>query len=364
MVFRADASLQIGTGHVMRCITLAGELTRLGHTCSFICREHQGHLGDYIVEKGYSVTLLPAPLSTDVHLRGKIPEDYACWLGVPWQIDCTQSLCAIEASNPDWLVVDHYALDARWERSVAHAVNKIMVIDDLANRPHECSVLLDQNLGRLPSDYDALVPFSCKRFIGPRYALLRPEFVALRSQSLARREHPKINRILISLGGVDQANVTGEVLTAFSHSSLPASTELDIVMGPSAPHLSIVRQQAAGSRFRTEVIINAQDMAERMHRADLSIGAAGSTSWERCCMGLPSVTIVLAENQRGIAEALAISKAALIIDGQPVKEKLVELLNYCSDNFEALYSLSRCAAQVCDGVGAILVATTLAKENQ
>ena len=362
VVFRADASIQIGTGHVMRCLTLADQLTRQGHDCWFICREHPGHLGDVIISKGYSLSLLPAQTATSPQQKTSASDDYARWLGVPWQEDARQTLDAISTQHPDWLVVDHYALDAQWERTLSSAVGKIMVIDDLANRPHECALLLDQNLGRVSSDYDGLLPAECLRLIGPRYALLRPEFAALREQSLSRRKNPELKRILISLGGVDRTNVTGEVLTALAHSSLPASTELDIVMGASAPYLEEVRQQAAQLPFNARVNVNVQDMAERMCFADLSIGAAGSTSWERCCMGLPSVTVILAENQRAIAEALANYKAGLCVDIPKVTEKLTSLIEMYAGDAEARMLISQNAAQVCDGGGANWVVSAFAGE--
>ena len=198
IVFRTDASIQIGTGHVMRCLTLADELARHGHECRFVCREQQGHLGNLISSKGYGLALLPAPVRSKRYIESEVSENYASWLGVPWQEDAQESLQVIEALKADWLVVDHYALDAEWEKALAHAVGNIMVVDDLANRAHDCALLLDQNLGREQEDYDGLVTDKCERLIGPGYALLRPEFSALRDQSLARRITPELNRILIT----------------------------------------------------------------------------------------------------------------------------------------------------------------------
>ena len=171
-IFRTDASIQIGTGNVMRCLTLADEITRHGHNCRFVCREYQGHLGDVISSKGYNLTLLPAPTENEHFVGVEYPGIYATWLGVPWQKDARQTLGAIESLKADWLVVDHYGLDAEWEEKLAHAVCNIMVLDDLANRGHVCTILLDQNLGRGPEDYEGLIPDACERLIGPRYALL------------------------------------------------------------------------------------------------------------------------------------------------------------------------------------------------
>src|SRR5690606_18350155 len=315
VAFRADASVQIGTGHVMRCLTLADELTRQGHEFLFVCREHEGHLGELITSKGYGLTLLPSCSDNELDTKDSRSDNYARWLGLPWQEDARQTLDALTPWQPDWLVVDHYALDAEWERSLANAVGSIMVIDDLANRPHECALLLDQNLGRVESDYDGLLPVDCQRLIGPGFALLRPEFANLREQSLNRRQQPELKRILISLGGVDRTNVTAQVLDAISESALPASTELDIIMGAAAPYLDEIRQQAARMPFKATVSAGVTDMAERMCLADLSIGAAGSTSWERCCLGLPSILLVLAENQRAASEAIKGTGAAIIAGG-------------------------------------------------
>lgn len=354
VAFRTDASVQIGTGHVMRCLTLADELTRQGHECWFVCREHDGHLGDLIASKGYDLTLLPSPGNNEPDANDRNSENYALWLGVPQQDDARQTLGPLKAWKPDWLVVDHYALDAQWERSLANAAGKIMVIDDLANRPHECALLLDQNLGRAGSDYDGLVPVGCQRLIGPRYALLRPEFAKLREQSLKRRRNPELRRILVSLGGVDRTNATGRVLEALSESALPRSTELDILMGAAAPYLDDVRQQAARLPFQATVSVNVKDMAQRMCLADLSIGAAGSTSWERCCLGLPSIIVEIADNQAGIVAAVVRAGAGIAPSGLHTScfvhsfgkavTKAIEL--------SRLKIMSNSASEICDGDGA------------
>jgi UDP-2,4-diacetamido-2,4,6-trideoxy-beta-L-altropyranose hydrolase len=359
IAFRADASVQIGTGHVMRCLTLAGELTREGHQCLFICREHEGHLGDLIASKGYEVHLLPCARSTAQQPAVSTDNAHADWLGATWQEDAEQTLEILSPTKTDWLVVDHYALDARWERQVAKAVNRIMVIDDLADRHHECALLLDQNLGREETDYDELVPKDCVRLIGPEYALLRPEFDRLRERSLERRKKPELKRILISLGGVDQTNVTGEVLGTLAKTTLPADTELDIIMGASAPYLEEVRQQAEELPFKATVNVNVNDMAERMCLADLSIGAAGSTSWERCCLGSPTIIVVLAANQASGAKALEAAGAAITIDApEAVRQALPSVLAKASMP-KVLQLMNRAAAKITNGKGASLVALSM-----
>lgn len=352
-VFRADASVQIGTGHVMRCLTLADELVRQGHECRFVCREHKGHLGDLIADKGYGFTLLPLQSDNELDPRDRGADDCAYWLGVPWEEDARQTLDAVKAWQPDWLVVDHYTLDAQWESHVRNAIPgmRLMAIDDLADRPHEADVLLDQNLGRKPEDYRDLVPGHCRRLIGPRYALLRPEFAEWRHWSLERRRRSgPVKRLLVTLGGVDKDNVTGQVLDALSEAHFSEHLEITAVMGASSPWLGQVRNRRLQMPCPTEVVVNATDLAQRMANADLAIGAAGSTSWERCCLGLPSIVLVLANNQQAIAHALHVEGAAYAISANDAMRELVKQWSVITDR-DYLDSLGQRAASLVDGLG-------------
>jgi UDP-2,4-diacetamido-2,4,6-trideoxy-beta-L-altropyranose hydrolase len=182
---------------------------------------------------------------------------------------------------------------------------RLLVIDDLADRPHDCDLLLDQNLGRRAEEYRELLPPGAQTLIGPHYALLRPEFAALRAESLARREHPHLRHLLITMGGVDKDNATGAVLAALDDCNLPTDLRITVVLGPHAPWLAQVQARAAAMSRPTRVLAGVSNMARLMADADLAIGAAGSTSWERCCLGLPTILLVLAENQRLIAQSLA-----------------------------------------------------------
>ena len=360
IAFRADASIQIGMGHVMRCLTLAEELRRQGHQCLFICRNHEGHLADLITQKGVEHHLLRSPEPSGMFAIEEPKHAHSDWLGVSWQTDAAQTFEVLARDNTDWLVVDHYALDAKWEHQLAEAVGQVMVIDDLADREHECAVLLDQNLGREPSDYEKLVPPTCKKLIGPQYALLRPEFSELRPACLERRRSPELKRILISLGGVDRTNVTGEVLEALANSALAEDAELDIVMGSSAPHLESVKKQASQLPFQATVSVGVNDMAERMSRADLAIGAAGGTAWERCCLGLPSILLILADNQVAGTEALVKKRAAMTLEkNTPLNSSLPALLESLKSNFETLASMAKAAARLTNGEGTTTICRTL-----
>ena len=346
IVFRADASIQIGTGHVMRCLTLADELTLQGHDCWFICREHPGHLGDLITSKGYGITLLPPPPVQPPRQTNSASDDYELWLGVPWQVDAEETLDTITTMKLDWLVVDHYALDAQWEDTLSSAVGKIMVIDDLANRPHQCTLLLDQTFGRSVEDYKHWVSDNCQLLCGSQYALLRPEFAELRPYSLQRRSKPELRQLLITMGGVDKDNVTGRVLDALRESELPHDCRIVVILGATAPWLEVVKQQAEYLPWSTEVKVSVCNMAQLMADSDLAIGAAGATSWERCCLGLPGILITIAENQKTVALHLKKAGAAVCLSGFFDKEKL----NNASKILD-IKELSHNASLVCSGMG-------------
>jgi UDP-2,4-diacetamido-2,4,6-trideoxy-beta-L-altropyranose hydrolase len=307
VVFRTDASVTIGTGHVMRCLTLADALRARGAECHFVTRALPGHLGALIIERGHGVTLLAAPAGNAVMPSG--PPAHAAWAGVPWEQDLAETRAA--CGPADWLIIDHYAFDARWQRGLADRAERIMVIDDLADRPHVATLLLDQNLGREAADYDRLVPDACRRLIGPRFALLRPEFSAKRGASLQRRAGAELLHLLISMGGTDVVDATSTVLRALANATLPKNLRLSVVMGSRAPALGRVRELAAQMPWPTEVLVDVIDMARLMADADLAIGAGGSTTWERCCLGLPSIIVETAANQAGAVAAMQQVGAAI-----------------------------------------------------
>ncbi len=323
VALRADASLQMGSGHVMRCLTLADALKARGAQCHFISRAHPGHLLEAIYQRGYKVNSLVAPVIRaqaaikTIAIKVLDPQQepaHAAWLGSTWQADAQETAAVLADLQPNWLVVDHYALDQRWETALQPHYQKLMVIDDLADRPHCCDLLLDQNLGSEPEHYAQWVPAHCQVLTGPHYALLRPEFAELRPYSLQRRQaRPALRQLLITMGGVDQPNATGQVLQALKSCSLPADCSITVVMGLTAPWLKNVRELAAQMPWPTEVVVNVNDMARRMADSDLAIGAAGSTSWERCCLGLPTLMVVLAENQQASAQSLEAAHAARLI---------------------------------------------------
>ena len=373
VVFRTDASLQMGSGHVMRCLTLADALKAQGADCHFISREHPGHLLAVIRQRGYEVNSLVAhgqhALTAIKNIVNESPSPqqkpaHADWLGSTWQADAQEAAAILANLQPDWLVVDHYALDQRWEEALAPYYRKLLVIDDLADRPHRCDLLLDQNLGSMPQDYADLVPPHCRLLIGPRFALLRPEFAALRPYSLQRRQgQHALRHVLITMGGVDQFNATGQVLQALKTCVLPADCRVTVVMGLTAPWLQNVWELAAQMHWPTEVVVNVNDMAQRMAESDLAIGAAGSTSWERCCLGLPTLMVVLAENQQLGAQALEAARAARLIGA--VSDIAIQLPMAVAELIDSgcQRRMSLAANAITDGQGVQIVLQAMGEGN-
>ena len=346
ILFRVDASLHIGTGHVMRCLTLAKALKAQAAACLFICRAHEGNLIDYIKAQGFEARPLPFEPSTG--------DSHAGWLGCDWQTDAAQTRAAIGDARFDWLIVDHYALDMGWETEMRPVYEHLMVIDDLADRPHACDLLLDQNLGREAADYHALLKPECTTLLGPEFALLRPEFAEWRAQSLRRRAaNPRLKTLLITMGGVDQHNVTGQILTALKGCSLPDDVQIRVIMGPHAPWLAAVRAEAKTMPWPTQVLVGVSNMAELMAGSDLAIGAAGSTSWERCCLGLPTLALVLADNQIEAAQHLEKASAIELLGNTEANHWqtcLTEILSTLDS--KTLGALSQNARAIVDGTGA------------
>lgn len=356
VAFRVDASLQVGNGHVMRCLTLAQCLQAQGAQCAFISRPQAGDLFDLVRARGFVVHPLAATVSSNgVPSR---PDT-----GVDWALDAAQTRHALDGAGPfDWLVVDHYRVDHRWEAALQQVGRRLMVIDDLADRRHVCDLLLDQNLGRQRADYAALVPAGCVLLAGPAFALIEPVFAQHRARSLAHRPAGALARLLVSMGGVDASNATGRVLSALAGFAPSVGWRVDVVMGPHAPALQEVRQQARGMPAPTTVHVGIApaEMAELMAACDLAIGGAGGTAWERCCLGLPTLLVVLAENQRAGAQALVRAQAARMIGG--VEDIAIGLPAALSAVQQAalLARMSAAASAVADGQGVQRVAQALA----
>lgn len=278
--FRADASRDIGSGHVMRCMVLAAELRRRGADTRFICREAPGNLIALLRENNFPVETLPATI--DEHE------------------DAVLTARAMGADAADWLVVDHYGLSRAWEQAVRKATRKILAIDDIA-RAHDCDALLDQNFsGDAPDRYRGLVPDPCALMLGPRYALLQPDYADTPARD--RDAADAVRRVLVFFGGADAGNMTGEALEALSAPEL-RDLHADVVVGAANIHADELERRAA-ARPHTTLHRARRSLADLMRAADLAVGAGGTTTWERFCAGLPAVVVSIADNQVPASRAL------------------------------------------------------------
>ena len=289
VLIRTDASVEIGSGHLMRCLTLADQLAGKGADVAFVCRDLPGGMFDLLQARGYRGA------------RFSLAEDGDGFQ----QADAEATIRAAQGLFPDgldWLVVDQYQLDVAWEKLLRAYARKLMVIDDLANRRHDCDLLLDQNYYRdLDRRYRDLVPEQCVTLLGPAHVLLRPEFAEARQRQSTK--DGTVKRILVFFGSSDPANQTQRVVEALKQLDRSDIKE-DVVVGQANPFRQSVQafcNDLPNVRFHCQI----SNMAELIQNADLGIGAGGAAMWERCCLGLPTITVVFAANQVRTTEDVA-----------------------------------------------------------
>jgi UDP-2,4-diacetamido-2,4,6-trideoxy-beta-L-altropyranose hydrolase len=365
ILIRCDASLLIGSGHVMRCRTLARELQRRGAQVFFLCRRHRGDLIG-LLEQEFPVLALPElPLSATQAPEGaplQCRQLYEAWLGCSQEhdaADCLQALALAGIRGASWLLVDHYGLDAAWETQLlaglaGDAAPRLLVIDDLADRAHRADLLLDQNFFGEATDarYAGLVPEQCRQLLGPHYALLGPDYAQLHPLVPPRTE---LRRVLVFFGGVDPANLTGRALEALLAPEL-APLAVDVVLGLQSPHRQAVAELVA-RRPHTTLHDPLPSLAGLISRADLAIGAGGATTWERACLGLPSLVVAIADNQLPFAVALDhVGAIQLLGDAASVTAEQIDqaLLTALAGPWPLA-----CGHGLTDGWGAARVATAL-----
>lgn len=340
----------MGTGHFMRCLALADELKRRGASTRFLYRGILPSLESLAASRAHElrrITYRPDEATT-AGLPGHLP-----WLSTSQENDAQDTVAALDGEHLDWLVVDHYGLDATWERLVRPSVSRMLVIDDLADRNHDCDVLLDQNLyekGDLR--YVGRVSDVCQLLLGPGYALLRPEF-ANRRPAVPVRDGA-VGRILIFMGGADAGNITGPLVSGL-RSWLPASVGVDVVIGAGHPAERSITSDCASQGYALHV--QTADMDGLIARADMAIGAGGSATWERCCLGLPALTISIAKNQRLLVRDA--SRAGLICAREPENLDVDSVCLHARallENAGLRNLLSRNGMKAVDGLGAERVA--------
>jgi len=302
IVFRVDASLNIGTGHVMRCLTLANELTVRGAKCYFICREHKGNLIELIAQKGHDTYSLKIKISNNSNKQSDREPVlfHSTWLGSTQEEDAKQVLDIIGSIQPNWLVVDHYALDSYWEEKLKTHCNNILVIDDLADREHDCDVLLDQNfLPDFENRYNNLVSNTTTQLLGPSYTLLKNEYSEMRNLN-KQSEYFKIPQILVNFGGIGDFQLLSNFIAAANDN--PQFNYLIITGAVEPKHFQELNKLIAGNHITLSSYTS--EMPSLMYQSQFAVGACGSTVWERFCLGLNSALVEMADNQHPLISYL------------------------------------------------------------
>ena len=327
-VFRCDASPSLGSGHVVRCHALADALREAGWTCTFASTPETAETVPALARSGHRLIELTDGACNPASLKAVLP--HGC----------------------DILVVDHYRLDAEFEVACRPWASRILAIDDLADRRHDCDLLLDPTLGRKPADYVTLTPANCSMLLGPDFALLRPQFLAARAAALERRKlQHAARRILVSLGGTDPSNLSLKVLRSITLSGVKAS--VDLVSCGAASHLHELHTLAASSPLEINLHTGVEDMAGLMTNADLAVGAAGTSAWERCTLGLPSLMLITADNQEGVAQSLVQAEAAVSMGPHETvtEQQLATEISALATDTHYLNKMATHAGGLCDGRG-------------
>jgi UDP-2,4-diacetamido-2,4,6-trideoxy-beta-L-altropyranose hydrolase len=352
VAIRADASLRIGSGHVMRCLCLADAIVaRHGGAVAFLCRALPPHMAELIQAHGHA--LLPLPAWEEP--GGLIEASWPRALRTRDLQDCSDALAG--RAPLDSLVVDHYGADAQWERGARVLASRLMAIDDLV-REHDCDLLLDSNLYSAgDAEYEGRVPAGRRRLVGPAYALLRPEFAEARAH--ARPREGAVHNLLVFLGGMDAQDATSIVLEAvqlLAPSQRPR--RIDVVIGATHPRRAAIERLCAD--LGATLHANTTSMGSLCLAADLAVGAGGSATWERCATGLPSIALRLAANPERILDNGARAGLLYAPDPFPLEAQTLAVhLRAVMGNSGLRNHISRRGLETVDGQGASRVARAL-----
>lgn len=312
----------------MRCLNFADYLQERGVEVNFICRDLKGNIAHIIRDRGYQVDLLPED-------KDFVPEAnpelfHQNWLETSQENDARIVSEMLRVSSPDWIIVDHYALDRRWQHHLKEETGcKILVIDDLADRQHDSEILLDQNFRKNKELYQDLVPSHCVQFIGPEYALLKQEFFSLRKKE---KHHENPENLFIFFSGIDQKGMTLRVLKALERVPYQFKN-IDIVCGSRNPFLDEIKE-VANAKENYNLHVDTNEMARLIANADLAIGAGGVNTWERCFLHVPTLVASIAENQEKISQDCdEVGYLKYIGRSEEVSDKVLEeeIRNFVSD---------------------------------
>jgi len=362
VAFRVDAGVSIGAGHLSRCLTIASTLKNKGLAdCFFILKSHEGDFASVVRSHGFEAKVLP--LQCTPNYRSGIYKD---WVGGNILDDANSSLKYIQSKgfeSGDWMIVDHYGLDNEFEDLIAAEGIDIGIIDDLTNRHHNCKFLVDQTCGREDTEYKKWVSDETYLMTGERFCMLRPEFIGYRKKSLEKRAKFKnISNILINFGSTDPTNVTSRIIKSLDSICSKSGIKLIVVVGHNSPHLIEIERSVNHFSGEVELIIDAENMAKLMFDADIAIGAAGATTWERCALGLPTIIIKTADNQSTVIDRIIKFGVAELhdIDLLDQQGELQRHLSYILKNYQ---NISLKCSNLVTGEGTKEVVSTIIGDN-
>ena len=338
LFIRADASTSIGTGHLMRCLALAQAWQELGGKSVFVIAMDVGGLAERWHAEGIEIVRLETqPGSLD---------------------DANQTVALARTRGAQWIVTDGYHFDTNYQRSIKQHDISLLYIDDAGYAgEYAADIILNQNISATEALYVKRPP--CSRLLmGPQYALVRREFWNWRGQERANSTHPR--KLLVTLGGSDPDNATLTVLRALRLLNNP-DLEVRVVIGAANPHVNSLRQEMVQLPFRCDLLVNTNQMPELMAWADLAVAAGGSTCWELALMGLPMLVMILADNQRSIAEGLAVHACAINLGWYNTLNKatLAHTINSLLGDEKCCQKMNRLGSELVDGFGASRVITAL-----
>ena len=348
VIIRCDASRRLGSGHVKRCLTLAGALRQRGCSCEFVTTQLDGNLNDEIQENGFHVNVLPPNISPLSEVNPQDRSIAKCSDDLQ-ELDALETVKFFDMRKPV-VIVDNYELDFVWETIVRKMARSIVAIDDMTERSHDCDILINQNLGFSSADYKGLVDKDCLVFAGSKYCLIPADFLQARNKQL-RNKSKSSPKVLINFGGSDLENNISRALLSIASTNPPLKLdEICVVLGPQNQRFKDVAKIADTLPFSTTVIQSVPSMATLMSEASLAIGAAGSSTWERCCVGLPALQCILADNQKQIANQAQTAGVAETFSFDALSLMLKFFFN-TKEGQRSLNRMSKKAAKLVDGKG-------------
>ncbi len=342
LLIRADSDAKIGTGHIMRCIALAEEWQAQGGHVTFLSHCKSKQLRQRLVSSGFSV----------IDLKSSHPDSG----------DIDNTLSCIQSMTDPWLILDGYHFDGAYQQTIREAPCQVLVVDDYAHQTeYHADLILNQNINGSRMRYSADI--DTEFLMGPEYVLLRSQFLPFRNRDRQIAVH--VSRILVTMGGADPDNVTVLVIEALQQVQIP-NLEIRVVVGPANHNMESVHQAAKKSPRKIKVLHDVTNMLDLMAWADLAVAGGGTTWSELAFMGLPSLLLVLADNQVDVATGMTNSGASINL-GEAAKasaHQITESIESLSADSKLRLSMSENARQLVDGIGVERVIKAIGLQRQ